>query len=274
MNDLRRNLAPFSADVWSEIDQEAARVLKLHLAARKLVDFNGPLGWGTSAIDIGWTSELKAPPADGVNAYIRLPQPLVELRAPFTLMMRDVRAIERGAKDADLGPVVGAAKAIARAEDKAVFHGYAAAGIKGIAEASKESTVTLSEDYARYPAAVLEATEKLRAAGIDGDYAIALGPRCHAGLHKTLTPAGYPIIEHVRKLVSGPIIWAPAVDGAIVLSTRGGDFELTVGRDISVGYRYHTADAIELYLEESITFRPLTPEAAVPLVYGTRARSK
>lgn len=271
MNDLRRNLAPFSADVWSEIDGEAARVLKLHLAARKLVDFNGPLGWNTSAIDIGWTAELSEPAADGVDAYLRLPQPLVELRAPFTLMMRDIRAIERGAKDADLGPVVEAAKAIARAEDKAVFHGYPAARIKGIAEASAESTVSLSDDYLRYPAAVLEATEKLRAAGIDGDYAIALGPRCHAGLHRTLTPAGYPIIEHVKKLVSGPIIWAPAVDGAIVMSTRGGDFELTVGRDISVGYRYHTADAVQLFLEESMTFRPLTPEAAVPLVYPKKA---
>ena len=268
MNDLRRNLAPFSADVWSEIEGEATRVLKLHLAARKLVDFNGPLGWNVSAIDIGWTAELTDAPAPGVKGYIRLPQPLVELRAPFTLAMRDIRAIERGAKDADLGAVVDAAKAIARAEDKAVFHGYPAAGIKGIAEAAGASKVTLSADYTRYPAAVLEATEKLRAAGIDGDYAIALGPRCHAGLLKTLTPAGYPVIEHVRKLVSGPIIWAPGVDGAVVMSMRGGDFELTIGRDIAVGYRYHTADAVELYLEESMTFRPLTPEAAVPLVYG------
>ncbi|MCC7273453.1 MAG: bacteriocin family protein [Alphaproteobacteria bacterium] len=268
MNDLRRNLAPFSAEVWSEIDDEAKRVLKLHLAARKLVDFNGPLGWGTSAIDIGWTKALQEAPAAAVSAHLRLPQPLVELRAPFTMAMKDIRAIERGAKDADLGPVVDAAKAIARAEDHAVFHGFAAAGIKGIVQASAEATVSLSGDYLKYPASVLEATEKLRAAGIDGPYGIALGPRCHAGLLRTLTPAGVPILDHVRKLLDGPIVWAPAVDGAVVLSLRGDDFELTVGRDMSVGYRYHTADAVELYIEESITFRPLTPEAAVPLVYG------
>ncbi|MGE0715539.1 MAG: family 1 encapsulin nanocompartment shell protein [Alphaproteobacteria bacterium] len=268
MNDLRRHLAPFSNDVWSEIDGEAKRVLKLHLAARKLVDFEGPLGWNTSAIDIGWTKGLAEAPAAGVDAYLRLPQPLVELRAPFTIAMKDVRAIERGAKDADLGPVVEAAKAIAKAEDHAVFHGYAPAGIKGIAEAAAEAKVSLTTDYTKYPAAVLDAVEKLRAAGVDGPYGIALGPRCHAGLLRTLTAAGYPIIEHVKKLIDGPLVWAPAVDGAIVLSLRGGDFELTVGRDISVGYRYHTADAVELYLEESMTFRPLTAEAAVPLVYG------
>jgi uncharacterized linocin/CFP29 family protein len=32
-----------------------------------------------------------------------------------------------------------------------------------------------------------------------------------------------------------------------------------------VGYDHHDADAVHLYLEESFTFRVVTPEAAVPL---------
>lgn len=269
MNDLRRELAPFSADVWDAIDEEARRVLKLSLAARKLVDFIGPVGWNVSAIDLGWTRELKEAPAAGVTGHLRLSQPLVELRAPITLAMRDVRALERGAKDVDLQPIIDAAKALAHAEDHAVFHGYAPAGIKGIAEEAADAKVTLSSDFAQYPTAVLEALEKLRQAGVDGPYGIALGPRCHAGLMRTLTAAGYPIIEHVKKLIDGPIVWAPAVDGAVLMSVRGGDFELTIGRDVSIGYRHHTADQIELYLEESMTFRAIAPEAAVPLSYGT-----
>lgn len=271
MNDLRRELAPFSQEVWKAIDEEARRVLKLSLAARKLVDFVGPLGWNVSAIDLGWTRELGDKPAAGVAGHIRLSQPLVELRAPFTLAMADVRALERGAKDVDLSPVVDAAKAMAHAEDHAVFHGYAAAGIKGIAEEAADARVTLSADFTKYPAAVLEALEKLRQAGVDGPYGVALGPRCHAGLMRTLTAAGYPIIEHVRKLIDGPIVWAPAVDGAVVMSVRGGDFELTIGRDLSVGYRHHTADHVELYIEESMTFRTIAAEAAVPLAYGAGA---
>jgi uncharacterized linocin/CFP29 family protein len=52
-----------------------------------------------------------------------------------------------------------------------------------------------------------------------------------------------------------------------VLSLRGGDAELVVGQDWSIGYLDHDARDVRLYLQETFTFRVLTPEAAVPLVY-------
>ena len=61
------------------------------------------------------------------------------------------------------------------------------------------------------------------------------------------------------------IIWAPAIDGAVVLTTRGGDFDLHVGQDISIGYLSHTETVVRLYLQESFTFMLLTAEAAVTL---------
>ena len=108
----------------------------------------------------------------------------------------------------------------------------------------------------------------MRNTGVNGPYAIALGPRCYTGLTKT-TKGGYPVIEHVRRLLDGPIVWAPGVNGAIVLTMRGGDFELAVGQDFSVGYLSHTPSSVRLYLQESFTFRVLAPEAAVPLAYTT-----
>ena len=54
---------------------------------------------------------------------------------------------------------------------------------------------------------------------------------------------------------------------------RGGDYELYVGRDFSIGYLAHDADAVTLYIESSFTFLNNAPEAAVPLVYGTSRRS-
>jgi uncharacterized linocin/CFP29 family protein len=75
------------------------------------------------------------------------------------------------------------------------------------------------------------------------------------------------VLNHIRMILDGPIIWAPAVDGAIVVSTRGDDFELTVGQDISIGFASHDAGGVSLYLQESIAFRVHTPEAAVALVY-------
>jgi uncharacterized linocin/CFP29 family protein len=268
VNDLLRELAPVSTDAWKEIEAEAKRTLKAMLAARKLVDFNGPLGWDAGALSLGRAQKLKGSPQPGVEARLRKMQPLVELRVPFELSREELEAVARGAKDVALDPVREAARAAALAEDRAVFHGYDEAGIGGIVDASAKSKCTITEDYAAYLGSVAEALHKLRAAGIGGPYAIALGPRCFTGLGKTML-GGFPALEQLRRLLDGPIVSAPAVDGAVVLSTRGGDFELTVGQDFSIGYLEHTASRVRLYLQESMTFRVLSPEAAVPLAYAS-----
>lgn len=266
MNDLLRDLAPVSTEAWEQIEDEAKRTLKLMLAARKVVDFSGPLGWDASAISLGRADRLDPPPGDGVEARLRRIQALLELRVPFELEREELEAVRRGAKDLNLDPVREAARKAAMSEDRAVFHGYAQAGIRGIAEAAAETTLMISNDYAAYPALVAEAIDKLDGAGVAGPYAIALGPRCYTGLSKT-TKGGFPVMEHVHKLLKGPVVWAPAINGAIVLSMRGGDFEIVVGQDFSIGYIDHSASAVRLYLQESFTFRVMSPEAAVALAY-------
>ncbi len=267
MNDLLRDLAPISAEAWTEIEEEARRTLTATLGARKLVDFVGPLGWGASAISLGRSDRLKSEPHKGVEARLRRALPLMELRIPFDLSRDELEAVGRGADDPELDPVREAARAIALAEDKAIFHGYRDGDVGGIVQAASDSKCALSEDYTEYVGVVAEALYKLRAAGVDGPYALALGPRCYTGLHKTLE-GGFPVIEHVRKLLDGPVVSAPAVDGAVVMSMRGGDFELTVGQDFAIGYLEHNATRVRLYLQESFTFRVLSPEAAVPLAYA------
>jgi uncharacterized linocin/CFP29 family protein len=267
MNDLFRKLAPISSEAWKEIDEEATRTLKLLLAARRLVDFSGPLGWETAAVSLGRTERIAATLNQGVETRRRQVQQLIELRVPFELSREELDVVGRGAKDPDLDAVRYAARSAALAEDRAIFQGYPEGGIEGISKASAASTLTIPKEYAHYPDVVAEATQKLRSEGVNGPYAIALGPRCYTGLTRSTQAGGYPVINHVRKLVDGPIIWAPAADGAIVLSLRGGDFELTVGQDFSIGYLDHTATSVRLYLQESFTFRVLSPEAAVPLKY-------
>lgn len=269
MDDLLRELSPITRSAWERIDDEARSALKVTLAARKLVDFVGPQGWSFSAVPLGRARALEQPPSEGVQGALRLVQPLVELRAPFRLARAELDAIGRGARDVDLDAVRLAARALALAEDRAVFNGYPAAHITGLCEAAAADAVTLSPEYEAYPASVAKALAQLRSAGVDGPYALALGPRCYAGLTQTTTKGGYPVLHHVQKLVEGPLVWAPAVDGAVLLSLRGGDFELVVGRDVSIGYLGHDRGHVELYLEESFTFRTLGPEAAVPLRYAS-----
>jgi uncharacterized linocin/CFP29 family protein len=104
-------------------------------------------------------------------------------------------------------------------------------------------------------------------AGIEGPYGLALGPAPYMRVLETTEHGGYPLLDHLRTIVGGPLVWAPGVDGAVVMSVRGDDFELVVGQDFSIGYLSHSATSVTLYLQESFTFRVLTPEAAVPLAY-------
>ncbi|MGE4047577.1 MAG: family 1 encapsulin nanocompartment shell protein, partial [Acetobacteraceae bacterium] len=253
MNHLFRELAPVPAAAWEEIETEARRTLKTTLAARKLVDFVGPVGWDASAVGLGRVRSIASPHGTSVEARQRQVLPLVELRVPFTMRRTELDAAERGAKDIDTDPVIAAARAIAIAEDRAIFHGMQAAGIKGICEARADAAVALHEDYATYPALIATALTQLRDNGVHGPYAVALSEGSYKNLTESTT-AGYPVLEHVRKLIDGPLVWAPGLDGALVVSMRGGDFELTVGQDFSIGYLDHDAENVRLYIEESFTF--------------------
>jgi uncharacterized linocin/CFP29 family protein len=262
---LLREHAPITESTWAEIDDEARERLAPALAARKLVDFSGPRGWEHSAVNLGRTDPVDDAPGGDVQARRRRVLAVVELRAPFSLSREELRDADRGADDAEYGPLDAAARAIATAENRAVFHGWAAAGITGIAEASAHEAVPLGDDCERYPRHVAGAVEALLRAGVDGPYGLALGPAAYTRVLQTTEHGGYPLLDHLRKIIGGPLVWAPGVDGAVVVSQRGGDFLLDVGEDLSIGYASHDADSVELYLVESLTFRVATPEAAVAL---------
>ncbi len=77
------------------------------------------------------------------------------------------------------------------------------------------------------------------------------------------------LLEQLRLITGGPIAWAQAVDGSVVMSLRGGDFELTLGEDFAIGFVAADAERVQLYLEESFAFRAHSPEAALVLAYQT-----
>lgn len=270
MNSLLRKLAPITTAAWQDIETEAKRTLVEMLGARRIVDFVGPLGLETSAIGTGRMTPIAGVPDKTVEAHLRQSQPLVEIRVPFALERSEIAAIDRGAKDPNLDALVVAARKIAIAENVAVFHGYPEALIRGICDVGPDDALSLGDDCEAYPAVITRAVTRLREAGIDGPYAVALGERGYTDLIET-TKAGYPILEHIRPIVGGPIVWTPGLVGAVVVSMRGGDFELVVGRDISIGYLDHDARHVRLYLEESVTFRALSPQAAVPLLHDVPA---
>lgn len=266
MDNLHRELAPVSEAAWAGLEEEARRTFRRHVAGRRVVDVAGPDGPELASVGTGHLQAID-PPAEGVLAQLRRCQPIVELRVPFTLDRRQVDDVERGARDADWEPVKEAARRLALTEDRVVFEGYAAAGIVGLHAGSSHSAVPLPKEVHSYPQAVSQAATALRLAGVEGPYSLALGAEAYTELGETADD-GFPVLDHVRRLVDGEIIWAPAVDGGFLLSTRGGDFELHLGQDVAIGYLAHDADRVQLYLQETLTFLVHTGEAAVPLSAG------
>ena len=263
MNNLHRELAPISDAAWSQIDEEASRTLKRYLAARRIVDVSDPKGTNFAAIGDGHSEPIEGP-AQGIQAVRRTAKAVVELRAPFTLTRQAIDAVERGATDSDWSPVKEAARKIAYAEDRAVFDGYPAGGIGGIRPGASNPTVALPSAAIGYPAAIAQAVNQLRLAGCNGPYRLVLGAEAFAMVSGG-SEEGYPVLQHIQRLVEGDIIWAPAIEGGLLLTTRGGDFELDLGQDLSIGYLSQTDKLVELYIQESFTFRLLTAEAAVAL---------
>ncbi len=265
MSHLLRSHAPISDAGWKVIDDEARDRSVVALAARKLVDFTGPHGWEHSATNLGRTTPLEAPLAEGVTGLQRRVLPLVELRADFELSRAELRDADRGADDIDLSALDTAAHQIAVAENVAVFHGWRGM-ITGIAEASPHEATPLGEGADGYPRHVAAAIELLLAHGISGPYGLALGSEPYRRVIETSEHGGYPLLEHLRKILEGPLVWSPGVTGAVVVSLRGGDFVLESGQDLSVGYDSFDQDVVRLYLEESFSFHVATPEAAVALL--------
>ena len=263
MNNTHRELAPISDAAWSQIEEETTRTLKRYLAGRRVVDVPSPGGIALPAIGTGHLRPISAP-AEGIIANQREVKPLLELRVPFEISRQTIDDVERGSDDSDWQPAKDAARKLAFAEDRAIFDGYPAGDIQGIREGTSNPIDTLPADVRDYPDAIARALSQLRLVGVNGPYSVVLGADEYTALAET-RDHGYPVLEHVKRIVDGNLIWAPAIGGAFVLTTRGGDFELNVGQDVSIGYLSHTDSAVRLYLQETFVFRVLTSEASVAL---------
>ena len=265
MNHLLRGHAPLTDSNWKLLDDEARDRLAGPLAARRLVDFVGPHGWEHSSTNLGRVDSVEVG-EEGVKALQRRVLPLVEVRVDFTVSRAEMRDDDRGAVDVDLESLDLAAHQIAIAENSAVFNGWAKAGIQGVVESSPFEPEPLGASADAYPRSVARAIEGLREAGVEGPYGLALGPDEYIKVIETAEHGGYPLFDHLRKILDGgQIVWAPGLSGAVAMSLRGGDFLFESGQDLSIGYDHHDAEQVHLYLEETFSFIVATPEAAAPL---------
>ena len=267
VNHLLRDLAPVSDAAWAEIETEAKRALENFLAARRLVDFTGPHGWAYSASTLGGVDRRQ----EGAGRRSR------GCAAAGATGRRAAGTVHVGARRARRDrPRAQVARPRARSSTPR--------GRSPRPRTAPCSTATPPASIERHRRGVAPrgGRARRRASGSTRSgsrwrsrrcatpasrvpTAIALGPRCYSGILETTEDGGYPVLERLRLILDGPVVYAPAVDGAVVLSMRGDDFELSCGQDVSIGFDRARRTDVELYLEESFAFHAHSPEAAVAL---------
>ncbi|MDM7917444.1 MAG: family 1 encapsulin nanocompartment shell protein [Candidatus Eisenbacteria bacterium] len=266
MDILKRALAPITDLAWTEIEAVTASALRTHMIGRRIVDVSGPHGWDFAAIGLG-RLDVDRQSLDEVYFGVHQVQPLVEVRVPFSLGIWELDNVTRGAADVDLTAAIDAAKRIADFEDGAIFNGFEKAKIQGLLHASPHPAIAVRPDSGSLLEGVSKALLALLDAAVQGPYVLVLGPR----LFQTLanTASGYPLRKQVEQLLEGKAIYRSVIEGGALVSKRGGDLELTIGQDISLGYESHDTKQVRLYLTESFTFRILDPSVAVPLTLAS-----
>ncbi len=262
MDILKRTIAPIIDNAWDEIEEQAKLTLKGNLSARGIVDFSGPHGMKKDSVNLGKVE--KGQTTKGVTWGIRKVLPLVEMKVPFKLSLTELDDVSRGLKNPELDAVEGAARNAALFEENALYHGFPKAGIEGIIPSSPHKAVSIPANVSKYPEAIEQAILTLEQAGIGGDYTLVLGTETYSILMQG-DEKGYPLNKRVADMIRGKILWSPALTGGVLISTRGGDYEMVVGQDFSLGYSSHTSESVELFLMESFTFQVLEPRAAVEL---------
>ena len=268
MDILKRDLAPITAAAWQAVDSRARQTLTTMLSGRRVVDVAGPLGWEYAAVPLGRIEYAKTQSVSGITYGLHQVKPLVEVKVPFTLDIAEIDNAARGGKDIDLAALDEAAEKLARFEEEALYHGFAPAGIQGLSEVSSQTRLQVSSNPEDIAEKVTKALTALRKTSVEGPYALVVGPELWVALSGHVR--GYPLSQYLETMLGGQVIVSPFIEEAYLLSTRGGDLEMTLGGDIAIGYASHDTEKVALFFLESFTFQVLDPTVVVRLDFSAK----
>jgi len=263
MDILRRSLAPISQEAWQEIDEQARIIFQNVLTARRFADVEGPKGIDFGGVALGRLEMDEKQKADQIGYGIHRIQPLTEVRKSFRLNLWELDNAVRGAEDVDLGELEAAAGDMAEFEEKSIYQGLDKACIKGLQEGSDHKSLSFPDQPQDILKTLADAVGTMKKSFVEGPYHLIVGRDQWQKLMSQT--GGYPLRKQVEDLIGGEIILNFYIDQGFLVSARGGDFKLTLGQDLSIGYESHSEKEVQLYITESFTFRILEPAAFVVL---------
>lgn len=261
MDFLKRTIAPIPQEAWEELDEEATKVLKNALSGRKVVDFTGPKGWNYDALSEGTLDLVDGTPVDGVYYGTRKVTPMTEIRVPFKMPIWALDDIARGNKTVDHAPVQEAARKAAMFEDMAIYYGIEQAQMIGLLSDTDNKPLDMKLDDDAIVETLTKAIQVLKDANVDGPYAL-VAPYALWTKIESSAKGGYPLKKRVNKVVEKYVL-SSQIDACFLISLRGGDNELVIGQDFSIGYQSTEGSDVNLYITETLTFKNYSPETTV-----------
>jgi len=217
---------------------------------------DGPYGLGLTSLESGPEARITEadndPTGEALAATIgsrALPVPM--LQQPCALSVRRVEGHRQLSLPLDLHPVEGAAEAVARSEERMIYHGVPSLGLDGLTTVAGRATVPCGDwnDLSRALADVLTPVNRLDANGFSGPYALALAPTRYNALFRRFEGSDMLKVDHLRRLCEAGLYKAP-VDGGVVVDPRVGN--LTVGQDLRVGFAVNDGVNLKLFVSESL----------------------
>lgn len=269
MTHLNREAAGLDEEIWQRIDATALSAAAARLTARRYLDVDGPYGIGLTSLEGGAEERIEEhdPVAaqDGLAMTVgsrALPVPM--LQRPCALSVRRVEGHRQLSLPLDLRPVEDAAEAVARSEERLIYHGVPQLGLDGLTTVAGRATTSCGDwnDLSRALADVLDAVNRLDANGFSGPYALALAPPRFNALFRRLEGSDMLQVDHLRRLCEAGLYKAP-VQGGVLVDPRVGN--LTVGQDLRVGFSANDGVHLKLFVSESLVLLLDDPRAICTL---------
>lgn len=254
-----RERAPFTQEVWDAIDRAVHAAAAEVRSARRVVEVIGPLGFGARG---GVAEDQPASSSDEAGVlHVHVPsvQGLPVLHRTFALGARSVEAFLARGEPLALTEAAEAARQVARAEDRLLTEGNAAAGVRGLLQ--QEGAIQLPagdwSDPGRAADELLGALARLDEAGRHGPYAAAVSPSRFYQLLRPHPSSGVTPFEQLAPAFAGGIVKAPALgNGALVVMRSGSGPRAVVGEELAVAYDGREGIFHRLSLVESIGLLP------------------
>jgi uncharacterized linocin/CFP29 family protein len=270
MDYLNRGHAPFSDEIWGEIDGAAVKAARERLTGRRFLEIEGPYGIGLTAIETAADDFCREPRPEEAGAIMGRAVSVPMLRKSFRLSIRRIAAHLEMGQPLDLSAVEDAAEAVADREEEFVYKGQPAFNLPGLLTVEGRLEVA-GGDWSAIDRAlqdVLAAVTRLDEAGFRGPYALALAPALYNGLFRLYPGTDVMQLEHLRRLCTRGIYKAP-IEGGVVVDPRLG--VLIIGQDLRSGFANQDGVYYHLHLTESLVLRIDDPKAICTIGIGAEA---